>query len=131
MDRLRNTGPTAVPHPLLTSVPYTVPLVCYNRLKRVSLEVKLIASSCNTRMRCACMWETHGNIIFHNRTNFCVRVCDPRKLCKKMCENYICKFQRLLRHASMLIRTRIHKCKHLSQEDAISFTSIDALFKRS
>ena len=57
MDRLRNTGPTAVPHPLLTSVPYTVPLVCYNRLKRVSLEVKLIASSCNTRMRCACMSE--------------------------------------------------------------------------
>ena len=57
MDQLRNTGPTAVPHPLLTSVPYTVPLVCYNRLKRVSLEVKLIASSCNTRMRCACMSE--------------------------------------------------------------------------
>ena len=37
-------------------------------LKRASIELKLIASSCNTRT------ETHGNIIFHYRTNFCMRV---------------------------------------------------------
>ena len=35
----------------------TVPLICFNRLKRASIEVKLVASSCQTRMRCACVSE--------------------------------------------------------------------------
>ena len=55
----------------------------------------------------------------------------PRKLCKKMCENYIWRFQSLLRHACMLIQTRIHKHMHVLQGDAISFTSINALYHRS
>ena len=43
-----------MPHPLHL---YTVPLICYDSLKSVSIEVKLTASSCNTRMCCACMSE--------------------------------------------------------------------------
>ena len=43
-------GPTDVPHPLLTSVHRPFDLL-YALLKRASIEEKLIASSCNTRMR--------------------------------------------------------------------------------
>ena len=34
-----------------------VPLICYDSLKRASIEVKLMSSYCQTRMRCACMSE--------------------------------------------------------------------------
>ena len=58
-----------------------------------------------------------------------MRVCmRPRQRSKNMRENTICRFQRLFRHACMLIRTR--KRMRALQEDAISFTSIGALFKR-
>ena len=43
-------------------------------LKRAPMEVKQISSYCQTRMHCACVSETHGNIIFHDRTNLCVPV---------------------------------------------------------
>ena len=46
-----------------------------------------------------------------------------------MRENSICRFQRLFRHACMLIRTRIRERMRVLQEDAISFTSNEALFK--
>ena len=101
-------GPTDVTHPLSTYVFCTFTVICYDRLKMAPIEVKHISSSCQTRMLCAFVSETHGNIIVHYRTSLCMRVWDPRKLCKKMREHYACRFQRLLRHACMLIRTRSH-----------------------
>ena len=35
----------------------TVPLICYDSWKRVSIEVKQMSSYCQTRMRCACVSE--------------------------------------------------------------------------
>ena len=37
-----------------------------------------------------------------------MRIMRPPEACKKMRENYVCWFQRLLRHACMLIQTRMH-----------------------
>ena len=70
-------------------------------LKRAPIEVKQILSSSQTRMHCARMSETHGNIIFYLRINLCVRVWDPQKRCKK-------KARKLHLLASKVIPTRIY-----------------------
>ena len=60
-------GPSDVPHPLLTSVP----LICQDRLKMASIDVKQISSLCKTRMRV--------NIsVYEKNANPCLRIYTER-----------------------------------------------------
>ena len=66
-------GPTDVTHPLLTSVCCPFNFLQSFTVKRAPIEVKQISSYCQRLscvVQCVCMSETHGNIIFHYRTNF-------------------------------------------------------------
>ena len=46
---------------------YTLPLICYHRLKMASIEVKRISSSCKTRMRVPVS-------VYENYANHCLRI---------------------------------------------------------
>ena len=83
-------------------------------------------------MRCACVSETHGNIIFYLRKNLCMRVWDPRKRSKKMRENYICRLQRFFRHACMLIQTRtLNACVSFRRMPSVLLRWVPSLNDRS
>ena len=82
----RNAGSL---EPLLTSVYSTVPLICYDRIKMASIEVKRISPSCKPRMRVSVsVYEKYANQclrIYTRRTQRFACLYDTEVRCIPVC----------------------------------------------